>query len=96
MSMNWLEGMPPRMADPMTEQMGGPIAEHMGRPIAVPVFAGQKLIVVGGSSGMGRQTAADVVAAGGSAVVIGLDDGRVNDTPAELGQRARPTASRLT
>ena len=33
-----------------------------------PVFAGQKLVVVGGSSGMGRQTAADVVAGGGSAV----------------------------
>jgi hypothetical protein len=65
MSMNWLEGMPPQIADPMTEQMGtpmmkeqmggpmteqmgGPMAEHMGRPMAMPVFAGQKLIVVGG------------------------------------------------
>ena len=28
-------------------------------------FEGQKLVVVGGSSGMGRDTAADVVAAGG-------------------------------
>ena len=27
-----------------------------------PVFAGRKLVVVGGSSGMGRQTAEDVVA----------------------------------
>jgi NAD(P)-dependent dehydrogenase (short-subunit alcohol dehydrogenase family) len=45
-----------------------------------PVFAGQKLVVVGGSSGMGRQTAADVVAAGGSAVVIGQDPGKVEDT----------------
>jgi NAD(P)-dependent dehydrogenase (short-subunit alcohol dehydrogenase family) len=45
-----------------------------------PVFAGQKLVVVGGSSGMGRQTAADVVAAGGSAVIIGEDDGRVEET----------------
>jgi NAD(P)-dependent dehydrogenase (short-subunit alcohol dehydrogenase family) len=43
-------------------------------------FAGQKLVVVGGSSGMGRQTAADVVAAGGSAVIIGRDAGRVKDT----------------
>src|SRR5580704_11096175 len=98
MSMNWLEGMPPQMADPMTEQMGtpmmgeqtgGPMAEHMGRPMAMPVFAGQKLIVVGGSSGMGRQSAADVVAAGGSAVVIGLDDGRVNDTAAELSRNGK-------
>jgi NADPH:quinone reductase-like Zn-dependent oxidoreductase len=35
-------------------------------------FAGQKLVVVGGSSGMGRDTASDVVAAGRSAVIIGL------------------------
>src|SRR5208282_3689709 len=95
MSMNWLEGMPPQMADPMTEQMGSPMtkqmgspmAAHMERPTAMPVFDGQKLVVVGGSSGMGRQTAADVVAAGGSAVVIGLDDGHVNDMAAELSQK---------
>ena len=47
--MNWLE----RMDDGM---------EQDSRPIAMPVFAGQKLAVVGGSSGMGRQTAADMVA----------------------------------
>jgi NAD(P)-dependent dehydrogenase (short-subunit alcohol dehydrogenase family) len=110
MSMNWLEGMPPQMADPMTEhmgspqmgnpmaeqmgspmaqQMGSPMAQQMGSPMAMPVFAGQKLVVVGGSSGMGRQTAADMVAAGGSAVVIGLDDGRVNDTVAELSRNGK-------
>jgi len=94
MSMNWLEGMPPQMADRKTEQMGhpemgGPMAEQMGRPMAMPVFAGQKLVVVGGSSGMGRQTAIDVVAAGGSAVVIGLDDGRVKDTAAELSRHGK-------
>jgi NAD(P)-dependent dehydrogenase (short-subunit alcohol dehydrogenase family) len=57
--------------------------------MAMSVLAGQKLIVVGGSSGMGRQTAADVVAAGGSAVVIGLDDERVNGTAAELSQHGK-------
>ena len=69
MSMNWLEGTHQHMDEP-------------GRPqaMAMPVFAGQKLVVVGGSSGMGRQTAADVVAAGGSAVIIGQDPGRVEDT----------------
>jgi NAD(P)-dependent dehydrogenase (short-subunit alcohol dehydrogenase family) len=36
--------------------------------------------VVGGSSGMGRETAADVVAAGGTAVIIGLDQDRVDET----------------
>jgi NAD(P)-dependent dehydrogenase (short-subunit alcohol dehydrogenase family) len=99
MSMNWLEAMPPQMADPMTEQMGrpemgGPMQEQMGRPemggpMAMPFFAGQKLVVVGGSSGMGRQTAADVVAAGGSAVVIGLDDRRVNYTAADLSRHGK-------
>jgi NAD(P)-dependent dehydrogenase (short-subunit alcohol dehydrogenase family) len=69
MSMNWLEG--------MHQQMNLP-----GQPqgMARPVFAGQKLVVVGGSSGMGRQTAADVVAAGGSAVIIGEDASKVDDT----------------
>jgi len=70
MSMNWLEGMD-HQADGM---------EEPSRPMAMPVFAGQKLVVVGGSSGMGRQTAADVVAAGGSAVVIAEDSGKVEDT----------------
>ena len=51
-----------------------------GRPDSRPVFAGQKLIVVGGSSGMGRQTAEDVVAAGGNAVVVGQDPEKVDDT----------------
>ncbi|HET9007865.1 MAG TPA: sugar dehydrogenase, partial [Actinomycetes bacterium] len=46
----------------------------------MPVFSGRKLVVVGGSSGMGRQTAADVVAAGGSAVIIGEDPDKVDDT----------------
>jgi NAD(P)-dependent dehydrogenase (short-subunit alcohol dehydrogenase family) len=50
------------------------------QPKSMPVFSGQKLVVVGGSSGMGRQTAADVVAAGGSAVIIGQEPGRVQDT----------------
>jgi NAD(P)-dependent dehydrogenase (short-subunit alcohol dehydrogenase family) len=70
MSINWLEG-----TDPQTGDMAGP-----GRPVAMPVFAGQKLVVVGSSSGMGRQTAADVVAAGGSAVIIGQDASKVEDT----------------
>jgi NAD(P)-dependent dehydrogenase (short-subunit alcohol dehydrogenase family) len=57
------------------DQANGP-----GMAQASPVFAGQKLVVVGGSSGMGRQTAADVVAAGGTAVIIGQDPAKVEDT----------------
>jgi NAD(P)-dependent dehydrogenase (short-subunit alcohol dehydrogenase family) len=41
---------------------------------------GQKLVIVGGSSGMGRRTAADVVCAGGCAVIIGQDASKVDDT----------------
>jgi NAD(P)-dependent dehydrogenase (short-subunit alcohol dehydrogenase family) len=55
--------------------------------MATPVFAGQKLVVVGGSSGMGRQTAADVVAAGGSAVIIAEDSGKVEDTVQALAKQ---------
>jgi NAD(P)-dependent dehydrogenase (short-subunit alcohol dehydrogenase family) len=49
-------------------------------------FEGRKLIAVGGSSGMGRQSAEDVVAAGGSAVIIGRDQARVDDTVNTLSQ----------
>ncbi|BCJ37350.1 glucose-1-dehydrogenase [Actinocatenispora thailandica] len=47
-------------------------------------FAGRKLIVVGGSSGMGRQAALDVVAGGGSAVVVGRNRNRVDQTVSAL------------
>ena len=43
-------------------------------------FVGQKLVVLGGSSGMGRETAVEVVAGGGSAVIIGLNQDKVDDT----------------
>jgi NAD(P)-dependent dehydrogenase (short-subunit alcohol dehydrogenase family) len=81
MTINWLEGTDHGM-------------EQDGRPMAMPVFAGQKLVVVGGSSGMGRQTAADVVAAGGSAVIIGENDGKVEDTVQALAKDG--TASGIT
>src|ERR1700749_4847621 len=70
MSMNWLEGM----------SVDQDMMEQPGQPMAMPVFAGRKLVVVGGSSGMGRQTAADVVAAGGSAVIIGDGQHKVDET----------------
>jgi NAD(P)-dependent dehydrogenase (short-subunit alcohol dehydrogenase family) len=69
---NWLQGM-------SNDTDGGGMAP-------APVFAGQKLVVVGGSSGMGRQTAADVVAAGGSAVIIGEDPDKVAGTVKELSE----------
>jgi NAD(P)-dependent dehydrogenase (short-subunit alcohol dehydrogenase family) len=48
-------------------------------------FKNRKLVVVGGSSGIGRQTAVDVVADGGSAVIIGRRPDRVDDTAMALG-----------
>ena len=47
-------------------------------------FNGKKIIVIGGSAGMGRQAAIDVVQAGGSAVVVGRDSERVADTVSTL------------
>jgi NAD(P)-dependent dehydrogenase (short-subunit alcohol dehydrogenase family) len=50
-------------------------------------FESKKVIVVGGSTGMGRQVAMDVVDHGGSAVIIGRSNSRVDDTVAELVSR---------
>jgi NAD(P)-dependent dehydrogenase (short-subunit alcohol dehydrogenase family) len=52
-------------------------------------FAGQKLVVIGGSSGFGRATAADVVTGGGSAVIIGREQPQVNETVAALSKNGR-------
>jgi NAD(P)-dependent dehydrogenase (short-subunit alcohol dehydrogenase family) len=73
---NWLQG---GMSDDMSDDGWTP----------PQVFAGQKLVVVGGSSGMGRQTAADVVAAGGSAVIIGDTATKVSDTVKELSKSGK-------
>ena len=43
-------------------------------------FKGRKLVVVGGYSKIARESAADVVAGGGSAVIIGRDRARVDET----------------
>jgi NAD(P)-dependent dehydrogenase (short-subunit alcohol dehydrogenase family) len=53
------------------------------------MFDGRKLIVVGGSSGMGRQTAVDVVTGGGSAVIVGRDKERVDETVKELSTKGK-------
>ncbi|NDJ91335.1 SDR family NAD(P)-dependent oxidoreductase [Mycolicibacter kumamotonensis] len=47
-------------------------------------FEAKKVVVVGGSSGMGRQVANDVVDHGGSAVIIGRSETRVGETVAAL------------
>jgi NAD(P)-dependent dehydrogenase (short-subunit alcohol dehydrogenase family) len=62
-------------------------------------FDDKKIIVVGGSAGMGRRAALDVIDRGGSAVIIGRSKARVDDTVAELTDRrgqAWGTAAELT
>jgi NAD(P)-dependent dehydrogenase (short-subunit alcohol dehydrogenase family) len=49
-------------------------------------FDGRKLIVVGGTSGIGKKVAELVLKRGGSAVVIGRREDRVSATVNELGQ----------
>lgn len=62
-------------------------------------FDGKKVIVIGGSAGMGRQVASDVIDRGGSAVIVGRSKDRVDDTVAELtGRRGQAwgTVAELT
>jgi NAD(P)-dependent dehydrogenase (short-subunit alcohol dehydrogenase family) len=48
---------------------------------------GCKVVVVGGSSGMGKGITAGAVAGAGSAVIIGRNEARVDETVAELGKQ---------
>ncbi|MGP0225265.1 SDR family NAD(P)-dependent oxidoreductase [Paenarthrobacter sp. NCHU4564] len=50
-------------------------------------FSGRKLIVVGGSSGMGYAVAEQVVTAGGTAVIIGRDQRKLDDATSALAQK---------
>ena len=62
-------------------------------------FEAKKVIVVGGSAGIGRQVAIDVVAHGGSAVIVGRSKARVDETVTELtsrGSEAWGIAAELT
>ncbi|OBH14197.1 SDR family NAD(P)-dependent oxidoreductase [Mycobacterium sp. E1747] len=47
-------------------------------------FDSKKVVVVGGSAGMGRQVAVDVVRHGGSAVIVGRSKDRVDHSVTEL------------
>lgn len=47
-------------------------------------FAGRKLIVIGGTSGMGYSIADRIVTAGGTAVIVGRDQQKLSDATAAL------------
>ena len=55
-------------------------------------FEGRKLVVIGGASGMGRQTAVDVIARGGSVVVVGRRGRKLDDAVAELARNGKAWA----
>lgn len=52
-------------------------------------FDGRKLVVTGGSSGMGLATAATVVAEGGSAVLVGRNQNKLDEAVQSLGDDAK-------
>lgn len=47
-------------------------------------FEGKKIVVIGGTSGIGLKTAEDVVAEGGSAVIVGRPGRKLDDAVASL------------
>ena len=49
-------------------------------------FAGQKIIVVGGTSGMGKAIARSILLGGGTAVIVGSRENKLNDAVKELSQ----------
>jgi NAD(P)-dependent dehydrogenase (short-subunit alcohol dehydrogenase family) len=55
-------------------------------------FKGRKLVVTGGSSGMGRATATTVVAEGGSVVLIGREATKLDAAVQDLGGSPHATA----
>jgi NAD(P)-dependent dehydrogenase (short-subunit alcohol dehydrogenase family) len=52
-------------------------------------FEGRKVVVVGGSSGIGLKTAEDVIKSGGSAVIIGRPGRKLDDAVAGLSRSGR-------
>lgn len=52
-------------------------------------FSGRKLIVVGGSSGMGYAIADQIVTGGGTAVLVGRDQRKLDDATKALSQKGK-------
>lgn len=51
-------------------------------------FSGKRIVVTGGTSGMGLAGAKRIAAEGGTLIVTGLNDERISAAQAELGERA--------
>ncbi|MEM9771932.1 MAG: SDR family oxidoreductase [Cyanobacteria bacterium P01_D01_bin.73] len=66
----------------------------MANAVVPQTFAGQKLIVVGGSSGIGKAIARLVLERGGSAVIVGRNGEKLKGAIAELGPLGTIVAER--
>ncbi|WP_062526033.1 SDR family NAD(P)-dependent oxidoreductase [Demequina rhizosphaerae] len=65
-------------------------------PIVAPhSLSGRRILVVGGSSGFGRQVAVDASLAGADVIVVGLDPAKSHATAQECGALGRGKASAL-
>ena len=79
----------PRIRRAVDTKNGGPAGAVRKNQEGAPNmhFEAKKVIVVGGSTGIGRQVAIDIVDHGGSAVIVARSKDRVDDTVAELTSR---------
>ena len=57
-------------------------------------LAGRRALVTGGSRGIGKATAAALLAEGAEVVIAARDPGRLADAAASLGARGRPGSAR--
>ena len=61
------------------------IATTFSPPLREPQLLGQTVVVIGGSSGIGLETARRARAEGAAVVLTGRNDGSVATSPIELG-----------
>ena len=61
-----------------------------------PELAGQTVAVIGGSSGIGLETARRAMSEGADAILIGRNQDRLDRAAQELGASGRPPSTRPT
>ena len=68
----------------------------MTRVTIEPQLRGQTVVVIGGSAGIGLETARQARAEGADVILAGRDPGRLESAAAMLGARARRRSTRTT
>lgn len=81
-----------RPAETSTEAQA---AEQAGQHAGDGEMAGLSFVVGGGSRGLGRAVAAELIGRGAQALIIGRDAARLNDASGALGPRAHALAADL-